>query len=216
MNIKSRPYHGVWTTPLLVIFVLAGLLGGCVSRPALVHQTYALQTAPPTNMVARSQAILAIRTLDVSPLFDGRAFVYRVGENQFKVDPYSGFLIPARRALAIPIRDYLRSCGAFKNVAEQGSQLGVNTFLEVYVNELYGDFRPSSSPAAVLSIRMLFFDVSGAGTHQPFWEKNYVRRITLREKSPAALVSGWNQALEQIIAEVTSDLETAHSEQAGR
>ncbi len=114
------------------------------------------------------------------------------------------------------MRGYLINSGAFKEVVERGSQLKADTYLEVYVDELYGDFQKSAQPAAVLSIRMLFFDAGGAKTHQPFLEKNYVCRVPLQQKTAAALVAGWDHALSQTMAELASDLASARAEHASR
>ncbi len=203
---------------LLLPLALAGMLAGCLSRPGLERHTFALESPPPAgNLPATNQAVLAIRLLEVSPLFEGRSFVYRTGPDRYQADPYAGFLIAPARALAIPLRGYFRNSGAFKDVMEPGSQLGANTFLEVYVTELYGDFRPSSRPAAVLSMRMLFFDPEGLNKHHPFLNKEWSRRVPLQKKTAAALVGGWNQALAQTMAEVTSELvkiQSAHEKTA--
>lgn len=206
-----------WVARLLLTFALGSVLSGCLSHPALVKQTFALQCAPLTNSSPpKSQAVLAIRTLEVSPLFESRAFFYRTEADRYQLDPYGGFLVAPSQALAAPLRSYLRNCGAFKDVVEPGSQLAADTFLEVHISELYGDFRQSGQLAAVLSMRMLFFDAGSEKMHQPFLEKNYLRRVPLQQKTAAALVAGWNQALAQTMAEVASDLASARTERAGR
>lgn len=214
------PRPTAWVKCWLLGLALGSLSAGCLSRPAMVRQTFALESAALTNRAApASQAVLAIRTLEVSPLFEGRSLVYRTGADRYQMDPYAGFLVSPARVLANSLRSYFRNSGAFKDVVEPGSLLTANLFLEVYVTELYGDLRPSAQPAAVLSMRMLFFDADGAKTHQPFLEKNWASRVPLPEKSAAAVVAGWNQALAQNMAEVCSDLkrmeEEPHKRQAG-
>jgi hypothetical protein len=113
------------------------------------------------------------------------------------------------------MRSYLRNSGAFKDVVESGSQLGADTFVEVHVTDLYGDFRQSAKPAAVLTMRLLFFNAEGMKTRRPFLQQNYARRLPLPQNTAAALVGGWNRALAQIMAEVATDLEAAGSSQAG-
>ena len=198
---------------LLLLVLMAGGLAGCMSRPALEHQTFVLQPTMPVNTATpKGQAIVAIRTMEVSPLFESRAFVYRTGADRYQVDPYAGFLISPSGALGIPIRDYLRQSGVVKDVVEPGSPLQADTVLEIHVTELYGDLR-SGQPAAVLSMRFMFFDARKPKTEPPFLEKTYQRRIPLQEKTAAALVAGWNQALAQTLGEVTSDLASAKTGQ---
>jgi cholesterol transport system auxiliary component len=190
----------------LLPFVLGTMLTGCLSRPALIQQTYALQSPHSANpAVPKSNAVLAVRVVEVSPLFEGRDFVYRTGPDQYEVDPYAAFLVSPNHTLAIALRGGLRNSGAFKDVVEPESQLAANIDLEVHVTELYGDFRKPGPPAAVLSLRALFFETGGKTAHEPFLEKEYTHRVSLPKQTAAALAAGWNQALSTIVGEVASD-----------
>jgi cholesterol transport system auxiliary component len=196
----------------LLPFALGCVLTGCLSRPALVRQTFALQAASPANSAAPTgQAVLEVRALEVSPRFEGRDFVYRMGADLYQADPYAGFLVSPRRELAIALRSSFRGSGAFKDVVEPASRLGADTALEVQITELYGDFRKPDQLAAVLSMRMLFFDAGNAQAHQPFLEKEYTCRVPLPQKTAAALVAGWNQALGKTVAEVVADFTAARA-----
>jgi len=217
LHFETHSFGLAVRTARLLPWALAGMLTGCLSHTAPVRQTFALETPPPTNSVAaKGQAVLAIRTLQVSPLFAGRSLVYRTGAERYELDPYAGFLVDPTHALAIPMRRYLRNPGAFKDVVEPGSQLEADTFLEVYVSELYGDLRPSNPPAAVLSMRMLFFAAGSEKMPRPFLERNYTHRVPLRQKTAASLVAAWNQALAQAMTELAADLASAQAERANK
>jgi cholesterol transport system auxiliary component len=191
----------------LLPFALGCVLTGCLSRPALVRQTFALQVAAPANSAAPTgQTVLEVRALEVSPRFESRDFIYRMGANLYQADPYAGFLISPARELAIALRSGFRSSGAFKDVVEPASRLGADTALEVHVTELYGDFRKPDQLAAVLSMRMLFFEAGNGKARQPFLAKEYTCRVPLPQKTAAALVAGWNQALGKTVADVVADL----------
>jgi uncharacterized membrane protein YphA (DoxX/SURF4 family) len=90
-------------------------------------------------------------------------------------------------------------------VVEPESQLGADVALEVHVTELYGDIREPGQLAAVLSMRMLFFEAGSGKARRPFLEKEYSRRVPLPQKTAIALVASWDQALGNILAEVASD-----------
>ena len=191
----------------LLPFALGCVLTGCLSRPALVRQTFALQAAAPANSAAPAgQAVLEVRALEVSPRFESRDFIYRMGADLYQADPYAGFLISPARELAIALRHSLRSSGAFKDVVEAASRLGADTTIEVHVTELYGDFRKPDQLAAVLSMRMLFFEAGNGQARQPFLAKEYTCRVPLPQKTAVALVAGWNQALGKTVADVVADL----------
>ncbi len=150
-----------------------------------------------------------LRSCTVSPLFADRPFVYRTGPEAYEQDPYAGFLIRPANIIAIPVQDYLRHSGAFREVIESGSMLAADRWLEVYVAELYGDFRNRSQPAAVLTMRFTFLGAEGGKTADVRLERSSTRRIPLTENTAASVVAGWNQALAEIMAEVTAQLATA-------
>lgn len=187
------------------------LAAGCLSRPALVRQNFALQNPPATNSVAATNShVLSLRSVDVSPLFAGRALVYRTGPNSYELDSYAGFLVAPDRALAIPIRSHLRNSGLFADVIEPGNPVHADEFLEVHVSEFYGDFRKSEPPAAVLSLRVIFFESKNFATAQVILNKEYSRRLPLKSNTAADLVAAYDQALAEIMAEVATDLAAAN------
>lgn len=190
------------------------LLAGCLSRPALVRQTYALQVPSATNSAASGDRILAIRTCRVSPLFAGRSLVYRTGPNTFETDPYAGFLVSPDDAIEIPVRTYLRKSGSFKAVVEPGSTLKADSVLEIHVTELYGDFRTKQSPSAVLSLRAVFFEAGTKGGEKVLFQRDYSRVEPLSENRATAVVAGWNQALSEILSEINTDLVPYHNRKA--
>jgi ABC-type uncharacterized transport system auxiliary subunit len=192
-------------------------MSGCLSRPALVRQTFALHPEPLAKTLGqKSQGVLAIRTVEVSPLFEGRSFVYRVGPDRFETDPYAEFMVPPDRALEIAVRTCLRTSGLFQDVTESRSQLQADTSLEVHAHDLYGDFRNSSAPAAVLSMRLLFFEGPTGQPQKLFLQRDYSQRVPLQEPTAAALAAGWNQALTQLTAQAESDLISARAKTFSR
>ena len=209
---SGRPGSATRLARWLLPFALGCALTGCLSRQALVRQTFALQAAAPANSTAPAgQAVLGVRAVEVSPRFEGRDFIYRLGADLYQADPYAGFLVSPSRELAIALRSGFRSSGAFKDVVEPNSQLGADTALEVHVTELYGDFRKTGQLAAVLSMRILFFEAGNRQARQPFLAKEYTCRMPLPQKTAAALVAGWNQALGKTLAEVAADFAAARA-----
>ena len=197
-------------------FILFLLLTGCLSRPALVYQNYALHTSSPEKRADSSaQGILSVRNVQVSPLFERRSFVYRTGPDRYELDPFAEFMVLPSRALAIPVRSYLRGSGVFQDVTEPGSELMPNSVLELHAQELYGDFRTPGQPAAVLTIRMLLFD-SETGQQKLLFQKAYSQRVPLKERSATALAAGWNQALTQIMSEAVNDFASVHTKTASQ
>lgn len=193
---------------LIVLPLALGLgLTGCLSKSPLARQTYAFQAAASISRPADAgQGVLALKPCEVSPLFAGKALVYRIGPDAYETDPYAGFLISPDSALAIPIRSYLRGTGLFSDVVEPGSAIHADHALEIHVSELYGDFRQNGQPAAVLSMRLILLDTETGGTNKVVFAKDYSRRSPISQNTAAAVVAGWNQALGDILAEAVSDI----------
>lgn len=184
----------------------AALLNGCLSRPALVRQSFAF-ASPAAGSVASPPhgPVLAIRRLTVAAPFDGQSFLYRTGEFSYERDPYAEFLDSPEQLLGPPIRAWLRESGKFAAVVEPGSALRPTLLVEVAVSRLYGDFRQGRAPAAVLEMRFLFF-AAGRDTVGPLqFQKNYTERLPLRRRTAASLVAGWNEALGRIIEEAARE-----------
>jgi hypothetical protein len=79
--------------------------------------------------------------------------------------------------------------------------------LEGSVNALYGDFRNPKQPAAVLEIEFFLYNENTANPGI-VTQKRYTKSVALNERSPEALVKGWDQALSEIVAALAADLKT--------
>lgn len=184
------------------------LLGGCISRPPLNTRTFAFALPPASQGEPgfESHRVLAIRSLRVAAPFDGRSFVYRPNEYTFEPDPYAEFLVSSSESLLMPIRAHLRQSAAFAAVVEPGSARKPNTLAEISVLEVYGDFRQPREPAALLTLRVLLFDAPNGVAASAILEREYSRRIPMKARTPDALMTGWNEALAQILAEFDADV----------
>jgi cholesterol transport system auxiliary component len=190
------------TGHFLCSIALAIFLTGCLSRPALVHQDFALQTPAAIVSATGGRGVLAVQPVEVSPLFASHALVYRTGPNTYEADPYAGFLVAPGDALGIPLRAYLANSGVFANVIAVGGPLKASQLLQVQATELYGDFRQPGPPAAVLSLRLVLVNAGG----NVLWLKDYARSVTLKKNTAAEVVAGYDRALAEIMTEVAADL----------
>jgi cholesterol transport system auxiliary component len=205
---KTSQTHPRLASRVFLALFLASVFGltGCISRPALNKHTFTFN-APAisaTNIVA-SDRVLGIRSLQIAAPFEGRSFVYRTGEFSYARDPYAEFLGPPAEELLAPMRGWLRDSGNFSAVTEAGSALRPNMLVEISVSQLFGDFRQPEHPAAVVTIRFVFFDAPNGVPGKLIFQKKYSRRIPLNAPTANALMEGWNQALAEILAEVSSD-----------
>jgi len=190
-----------------ILCIAVCLLTGCLARPHLDRQSFIFAPpAPAAPNAASGSRVLGIRSLDVAEPFQGRSFVYRTGEFSYDRDPYAEFMVHPAEGLLQPISNRFREAGAFKAVAEAGSALKPNTLVEIQVVQLYGDFRPAETPAAVLAMHFVFFDAHEGVPGKAILLQEYARNIPLKARTADALIEGWNQALAQILDSAMLDL----------
>lgn len=149
-----------------------------------------------------SGAILEIRGFETSPSFGSREFVYKIGDLSYVSDFYNQFFRPPGQLITEQIRKWFSESGLFKNVVDPSNNVEPDYTLEGNVSELYGDFRSSNTPKAVLGIQ--FFLISK--NSKILFQNNYREEIVLNSNSPQDLANGWNEALEQILTALSNDL----------
>jgi hypothetical protein len=141
----------------------------------------------------------------MSPVFQSRSFTYRTAENAYEQDPYAGFLIPPERALAESIRAWMRASGVFGRVAENGSGLTPTMVAEVFVSELYGDFRNAPQPVGRMEIHFVLYQQKGGVPAKIVLDKVCARETPLARKTPDAVMAAWDLDLRHIMEEVSSE-----------
>jgi cholesterol transport system auxiliary component len=189
----------------------AAILCGCASGPGWKRQVFAfsLPADPPATHAQTN--IVALNRVSISPLFQSRSFTYRTAENTYEQDPYAGFLIPPERALAEPIRAWLRGSGIFGRFIEPGSRLTPTLVAEVSINELYGDFRNASQPVGTMEIRFIFYEVKDEAPGRIVLDKVCAHETPLARRTPVALMAAWDADLRQIMEDINSEYARAHS-----
>jgi hypothetical protein len=193
--------------PFRAVFLAAVcLLTGCLSRPPLEPQSFLFAPPPPPpGRAVPGHRVLGLRRLQIAAPFAGRNFICRTGEFSYERDPYAGFMGPPEDGLLDSVRGWMRAAGAFGGVAEGGSALKPDTLLEVEVTQLYGDFRPSQPPAAVLAMHFVYFDAPNGVAGKIIMQRDYSRNVPLGGRTAEALAAGWNDALAQILEAATTD-----------
>jgi len=189
----------------------AVILTACsIGKPIPTATTYVVDLPMPATRTARVERQESLRMGDVrvAAAFAGNDLVYRVDDVQYTSDPYNAFIAEPGAVLGNRMAEWLDRAGPFQTVAPPGSGRNAPYVLEATVMELYGDFRPGRTPAAVVTVQFALVDVTGTRTRVAF-ERTIGRRSGLTQASPAALVRGYGQALAEILAELDSGLREA-------
>lgn len=158
-------------------------------------------TAP---RIARTDILLKIGSVSVTPPFDGRSLVYRTGDQRYEKDFYNVYTTIPAEMIGNAERQWINKANIFSAAVGQSNSLFPYYYLQATVEEFYGDYR--SRPEAVVSIEF-FLNATSTGKVNPLIGANrYTKRVPLRDNTPEALVVGQQQALAEIFKEYEMQL----------
>lgn len=150
-------------------------------------------------------SVLKVRKFRVSPQYETKSFVYREGDFAYESDFYNEFLISPGSMFTEEVRQWLEQSGLFQQVVDFSSYMEATHVLEGAITALYGDYRESRRPRAVLEMQFFLFEDVSARFALVF-QNLYRREVLLERVSPVILVKGWNDAFRQIMTEFEKDL----------
>lgn len=189
-------------------------LGGCLSlsKSYPEKRSFVLDVgAPPQDTPSTSTKVLKINRLRVSPLFAGRAMVYRTADLQYESDFYDEWFVTPSVLITQQLQNWLAHSERFQLVLQGTNHIEPTHFLEGTVTELYGDFR--ESPRAVLGIEFHLLDAMNEGKLS--FRRTYHQDIPLTDRSPDALARGLTEALRTVLVALTKDIGEVQPTPAG-
>jgi hypothetical protein len=159
------------TLPLLLGLALGT---GCLSRPALVRETFLLPACPrpesrPPPPPTRSNCVNWTRPSRSR----ANRLLYRTGNFSYEMDPYAEFMVPPARMLRRPLSTHFR--GAGMDLVDPGSPRRPTRQLEIVLTELYGDFRAGPSPAAVVTVHVTLSETAPTAVARVLLDKTYTQ-----------------------------------------
>jgi cholesterol transport system auxiliary component len=190
------------------IFILFSLSTGCINleRSYIEKRYFILEASSDVNISSPdSNTVLTVRRLRVSAKYEDKGFVYRLKELSYESDFYNEFFISPVSMFTEEIRKRLAVSGLFKHVVDPSSLLDSTYVLEGAVTALYGDYRVSTAPKAVMEIQFLLLQETDSNPKIIF-QSQYHKEEPLKGNTPDALVKSWNEALSQILTEFETDL----------
>ena len=197
----------LWTVSV-TLFSMLFLLNGCVGRTYVERQSFALEVSregatSPTD----HGAILRIRTLRVSPRYEGKPLVYRIEGTRYESDYYNEFMTSPDAMITEEVRQWLADSGLFEQVVDFVGQVTPTHILEGEIMDLYGDYTRDrgTQPKAAMAIGFFLTNDIG-GRSEIVFQKHYRREVPVTGETATALVEGWNNALEKILSDFEADL----------
>jgi cholesterol transport system auxiliary component len=192
-------------------FMLLALASGCVGiEKSYPDKRYFVlevnRNVNPSN--PPGNGVLQIATVRVSPRYEDKGFVYRTSGSGYESDFYNQFLVSPAALLGEELRKGLAQSQIFRHVINASSQLEPTHVLEGVVDALYGDFRDPGAPKAVLEMEF-FLRKESPSKAEIVAARRYAKSVAVNGRSPEALVKGWNEALDAILASLLADLKSA-------
>jgi ABC-type uncharacterized transport system auxiliary subunit len=182
------------------------ILAGCGDQ-AYDKNYYLLgATRQAESIKTETNHLLEIRRFTIDSAFNGQGFVYRTGQFEYESDFYNEFLISPSAMVTEKTRNWLSGSGLFKKVLDVGSQIDPTHILEGNIMALYGDFRDSASPEAIIEIRIFLLRAQANQELVPLFGKTYKSSVAMESKGPEALVQSLDRSLEGILSNLEKDL----------
>ncbi len=194
---------------LLPALATSVLLGACSLRqdaPPVEH--YVLRPPPPAEAAVRRTESLRVAPVRVAPSFAGEQLVYRMDEVRYASDFYHRLMAPSGAMIGTQATEWLDRAGPMRFTAAPGSGANQRYVLNLFVLELYGDFRPGRPPSAVLLIQATLSDTNRP-TQAALMERTFRQSVALTQSTPAAVVEGYGRALGAVLLELQPLLATA-------
>jgi len=196
-----------WSTTAIcaclgVIFASAG---GCLDLKKSYPEKRSFVVdvgAPPQEGPSNGAIVLKINKFRVSPLFAGRAMVYRIADLQYESDFYDEWFVAPATLVTQQVHNWLSRSGGFHLVGLGMNHVEPTHLLEGTVTEFYGDFR--GAPRAVFGLELHLLDP--LHDYQPFFRQTYHQDVPLSDRSSDGLARGLTEALRAVLADVAKDL----------
>ncbi len=186
--------------------VLALLAAGCGKPPMLINQYILEYPAPPVGKKARLEAALKVELFAVAQPYNSTAMVYRPQPFKNQVYNYSRWRVnPGYLVTDYLLRD-LRDSGLFRAVFSYNETGKARFLLEGGVEEFQELDQPDGWKAAlVLSVTLLDLNQEEL-PQRVLFQKKYRALEPLPEKTPQGLAQGMSRALEQLSAQILTDV----------
>lgn len=190
----------------VVAAVVLALLAGCsVTRTTPEKQSYLISVSRTAASSMANGPSIALTTFGVSAPYRNKALVYRTSELGYQSDFYNEYFVAPNQMITDAAATWLASSGKFKSVMRPGTGLDADLLLNGFVTELYGDYRASGQPAAVLAMQFFVTDLRGSN-NAVVVSAELKARVIIRDRSAASLVNGLNEGLRQILTDLEAQL----------
>lgn len=147
--------------------------------------------------------VLLLKPVRVTSQFRGRTLVFKIGENEYQSQPQYQFFSDPSEMFTEQLRRWLQKSGQFSQVVID-EDIEADMVLETAVTALYGDQREQFSPQAVLEMQF-FLLTADKNNSKPLFQTGLRIDVDIAQTTPANVVKGWQQGLEDLLATLEDD-----------
>lgn len=199
----KTPYK--FTSLFCIITLVFGTACVNPSRDYPAKNYYVLDISRHENPIDQKiKSILEVDKFVAPSVRSGKEFIYKFSNDEYKSDFYNEFFVNPDDLIRDQVAEWIAKSGLFKAVINSNTNFNSDLILEGNVDELYADFS-GEDIKAILSLQ-LFLTKNTPRKSSPLFSKNYKREMITASKAPKDLVVGWNNALEEILAEFENDI----------
>ena len=147
---------------------------------------------------------LKMGAVSVNGPFDSKSMVYRLSDQRYEKDFYSGYVSTPAEMIGNATRQWLADATIFRATLNQSNTFFPYYTLQASVTEFYGDYR--SQGEAVVSMEF-YLTMLSSGSQNPILMTNrYTQRVPLKDNRPESLANGLQQAMVGILQRYENDL----------
>ncbi|WP_292758071.1 ABC-type transport auxiliary lipoprotein family protein [Methylophaga sp. UBA2689] len=196
----------------VLVFVLFSLLTGCFGfgggdkEAEDMQPRFYIVDVDRGNVAAQfaQNRVLRIKPIRIAPHYRTENIVFRIGDNEYQ--PQAGHLLltDPQVMFTSQLQRWLSKSGLFSEVITDDSQ-PADLVLEAAVTKLYGDERAEYPPQAVLEMQF-FISPGDADRSKMLFQTGFRVDASIDQTTPQTVVTGWQNALEEILATLEQDL----------
>lgn len=147
---------------------------------------------------------LKMGAVSVNGPFDSKLMVYRLSDQRYEKDFYSGYVSTPAEMIGNATRQWISDANIFRATLNQSNTFFPYYTLQASVTEFYGDYR--SQGEAVVSMEF-YLTMLSSGSQNPILMTNrYTQRVPLKDNRPESLANGLQQAMAGILQRYENDL----------
>lgn len=145
---------------------------------------------------------IKVNKFKISNIYESKNFIYKYSDVGYESDFYHEFLV-------FPVTNISEVFSRWADRVELGfvsPSIFDNEKLYILsgnIISLYGDFRDSKSPYAILEIDVYIQRASDMGI---VYRRKFEQKVKIQKPEPEELVKGWNTGLQKILIDLESDL----------